>query len=272
MPVPLTDVRPQSVMLSFLGLYLRGRDAAVGLGGLIDVLGRVGVSEDAVRSTVARMVKRDLLERHPRGRKLYVGLTRRSEAVLADGHRRIWEQGAVNRDWDGAWTLVAFSLPDDRRSERHDLRTRLQWAGFGALQGGLWIAAGRRDVGAVVGSLGTEEHLSVLQGRAVEPTSGGDLVRRAFDTTDVARGYRDFLARWDAPRDTEPQLRDDLARQLLLHTDWLQAVRVDPYLPCEHLPADWPATGAERVFRRLARRWDRPAARVAADVLEMLPL
>ena len=31
---------------------------------------------------------------------------------------------------------------------------------------------------------------------------------------------------------------DDLARQLLLHTEWLQLVRQDPRLPAEHLPED----------------------------------
>ena len=132
----LSRVRPQSVMLSFLGLYLLGRDVAVSTGSLIDVLGRVGVGEEAVRSTVARMVKKELLARHRCGRQVYVGLTRRSHDVLEEGRRRIWDQGATNRTWDGTWTVVAFSLPDQRRSERHDLRTRLHWAGFGPLQGG----------------------------------------------------------------------------------------------------------------------------------------
>src|SRR5688572_18009480 len=105
-------------MLSFLGLYLRGRDVAVSTRSLIEVFRRVGVGEEAVRSTVARMVKKDLLARHPSGRQVYVGLTPRSRAVLEEGYQRIWEQGAANRSWDGTWTVVAFSLPDDRRSER----------------------------------------------------------------------------------------------------------------------------------------------------------
>ncbi|MEU2129889.1 hypothetical protein [Streptomyces sp. NPDC018352] len=33
---------------------------------------------------------------------------------------------------------------------------------------------------------------------------------------------------------------DDLGRQLLLHTDWLDLVRRDP-----HLPEDWPTARAE---------------------------
>jgi len=262
-------VRPQSVLLGFLGLYLRGRDVAVSTGSLIEVLRRVGVGEVAVRSTVARMVKKGLLARHRSGRQVYVGLTARSQDVLEEGHRRIWEQGATNRSWDGTWTVVAFTLPDDRRSARHELRTRLQWAGFGPLQGGLWVAAGRRDVEAVAPP-DLREHVVALAGEVVAPTGAEEIIRRAFDTAEIAAAYRQFLARWPGANGSGPP--DDLARQLLLHTDWLGAVRRDPHLPVQHLPEGWPAVEAERVFRRLAADLERPAAAEAARVLDLLQL
>jgi phenylacetic acid degradation operon negative regulatory protein len=270
--VELTNVRPQSVMLSFLGLYLRGREVAVSIGSLIEVFSGVGVSEEAVRSTVARMAKRGLLSRHPRGRRVYVGLTPRSAEVLDEGHRRIWGQGAVNRDWDGTWTVVAFSLPDERRGERHDLRTRLQWAGFGPLQGGLWVAAGGRDVPAALAPLELDGHVVALAGEAVAPSDPGAIVRRAFDLPAVAAEYEDFLVHWRGPAEVTTALPDDLARQVLLHTDWLNALRRDPLLPLEHLPADWPAVEAEQVFRERAEEWGPAAGRQAERVLDLLEL
>jgi phenylacetic acid degradation operon negative regulatory protein len=260
------------MMLSFLGLYLRAREVAVSTGSLIEVFRRGGVGEEAVRSTVTRMVQRDLLGRHRQGRKLYVGLTPRSSEVLADGHRRMWEEGAVNRSWDGTWTVVAFTLPDERRSDRHELRSKLHWAGFGPLQGGLWIAAGHRDVASVLGSLDLDGHLVVLGGETLAPTEPGEIVARGFDTTEIARGYDEFLAHWADPAEPGAGLPDDLARQLLLHTDWLSSVRRDPHLPAQHLPADWPAIRAERVFRSLAETWRLPAAREAEEVLDLLEL
>jgi phenylacetic acid degradation operon negative regulatory protein len=270
--VELSKVRPQSVLLSFLGLYLRGREVAVSTGSLIEVLRRVGVGEEAVRSTVNRMVKKELLARHKSGRQVYIGLTPRSQDVLEEGHRRIWEQGATNRSWDGTWTIVAFTLPDERRSERHELRTRLQWAGFGPLQGGLWVAAGRRDVEDAVAALDVREHLVALAGEAVAPSAPGEVIRRAFDTAALARAYRQFLENWAGTRDVVTELPDDLARQLLLHTDWLGAVRRDPHLPVEHLPEGWPAVEAQKVFRRLAAAWERPAAAEAGGVLDLMEL
>ncbi len=263
------SARPQSLMFSFLGIYVLHRDVAVYSGSVIDVFARLGVSEEAVRSTLARMVKRNLLVRHRRGRKVYFGLTPRAVEVLEDGRERVWKTGAVNRDWDGTWTVVGFSLPDSRRSTRHDLRSRLIWNGFGLLQSGLWIAPGTKEVAEVLASLELGDNVTVLTARAFEPTDAADLVRKAFDTEQIARRYGAFLAQWDVPRPL-PGAPDDLARQLLLHTDWLQLVRQDPLLPTEHLPEDWPAIRAEQVFHTLARDYEPRAAALAAAVLDEL--
>ncbi|MBB6345551.1 PaaX family transcriptional regulator [Nonomuraea muscovyensis] len=260
--------RPQSLMFSFLGIYVLERDVAVYSGSVIDVFARLGVTEEAVRSTLTRMTKRGLLTRHRQGRKTYFGLTPHAADVLEDGRQRVWETGAVNRDWDGTWTLVAFSMPDSRRSTRHDLRSQLIWAGFGLLQNGLWIAPGVKDVTAIVTELGLDDHVTVLAARALKPTESADLVHAAFDTQQIAARYHAFLDRWDTAG-PQAALSDDLARQLLLHTDWLHLVRQDPHLPAEHLPEDWPAIRAEHVFHTLAHAYEGPARDLAARILDL---
>lgn len=263
-PTEVAAARPQSLMFSFLGIYVLGRDVAVYSGSAIDVFARLGVSEEAVRSTLARMTKRDLLTRHRRGRRAYFGLTPRAVQVLEDGRRRVRDTPAVNRDWDGTWTLVGFTLPNDRGRARHDLRARLAWADFAPLQGGLWIAAGTRDVVTALAPLGLEEHVITLQARPLGLTDSAHLVRRAFDLEAIAVRYRAFLDRWDSS--TPPNPDDELACQILLHTDWLQLVRQDPHLPAEYLPEQWPAIRAEQVFRLLDRKIA-PGARAAATAL-----
>lgn len=258
--------RPKSVMLSFLGIHLLGRATAIYSGSVIDVFGRVGVSEEAVRSTLTRMAGSGLLTRHRQGRKVYFGLSERLAAVLEDGRRRIWETGAVNRTWDGGWTLVGFSLPDTRRGDRHDLRRQLTWAGFGLVQNGLWVAPGIRDVTAIVEQLGLDGHVTVFTAHPAKPTEAAELVRKAFDTETIALRYHDFLAKWDTDRSPLP---DDLTRQLMLHTDWLHVVRQDPHLPAEHLPLDWPAIRAEQLFRKLDADFRDGAARLADETLEL---
>ncbi|MGY1763363.1 PaaX family transcriptional regulator C-terminal domain-containing protein [Geodermatophilus sp. SYSU D00779] len=267
---PAGAPRPQSLLLTFFGGYVLGRGVAVSTGSVLEVLGRVGVSEHAVRSTLSRMARRDLLRRVRQGRQVYLGLTPRSREVLRDGETRVWRVGAVNTHWDGAWTLLGFSLPDAQRSQRHELRSRLLWAGFGPLQGGLWVAPSGADVSAVAGNPGLSAHIRVFTARALPPTDVDAMVRDAWDLDAIAARYRGFLERWEAP-ERRPELPDALARQLALQTDWLRVIRQDPRLPVQHLPEGWPAERAQRLFLGLHAELDDEARAVVADVLDVVP-
>ncbi len=272
-PSPDTDLgalRPQALLLTFFGGYILGRRVHVATASVLDVLGRVGVSEDATRSTLSRMARGGLLHRVRRGRSVYLGLTPRSREVLHDGEFRVWRMGAVNTHWDGTWTLLGFSLPDSWQRQRHVLRSRLLWAGFGALQGGLWIAPSPVEVEPLLDGLEAAAHVKVFQARALPPTDVDELVRDAWDLAAVAARYERFLDRWDgsAPPDGPA---DSLARQLLLQAEWLQVVRRDPRLPREHLPADWPAERAQRVFRSVYAELDPAARAITAELLDTIP-
>jgi phenylacetic acid degradation operon negative regulatory protein len=261
--------RPQALLLAFFGAYLLGRGVHVATSSVIEVLDRVGVSEHATRSTLSRMARRDLLRRVRHGRQVYLGLTGRSREVLLDGRARMWHTGVVNDHWDGTWTMLSFSLPDSWQRQRHELRSRLLWAGFGPLQGGLWIAPSKVEFAAVGDGLEAAAHVKVFEARALPPTDVDALVRDAWDLDAVAARYRSFLDRWSDPT-RRPKLPDDLATQLLLETHWLQVIRRDPRLPVQHLPADWPAEPAHRLFRALHAELD-PQARAAATRLDVIP-
>ena len=262
--------RPQSLLLTFFGGYVLGRGVHVATASVLDVLSRAGVSEQATRSTLSRMARRGLLQRVQRGRRVYVGLTPRSREILHDGETRVWRIGAVNTHWDGNWTLLGFSLPEAWQQQRHVLRSRLLWAGFGGLQGGLWIAPSTVDVRPLVEDLGLVDHVKVFQARAMPPTDVDDLVRDAWDLDTLAERYRRFLSRWDVPKPL-PDLPDSLARQLLMQTEWLQVIRQDPRLPQQHLPDDWPAERAQRTFRALHADLEPAARATTAEVLDTIP-
>jgi phenylacetic acid degradation operon negative regulatory protein len=267
---PVGAPRPQALLLTFFGGYVLGRGFAVATGSVLEVLRRVGVSEHATRSTLSRMARRGLLRRERRGRQVYLALTPRSREILRDGSVRIWRAGAVNRDWEGTWTLLGFSLPESWQRQRHELRSRLLWAGFGPLQGGLWIAPSGTDPVVVTGDPELAGHIRVFTARALPPTDVDGLVRDAWDLDAVAARYRGFLGRWQAP-DRRPRLPDGLAQQLALQADWLQVIRRDPRLPVGHLPEGWPAEPAQDLFYALNAEYDDEARAVAAELLDVLP-
>jgi phenylacetic acid degradation operon negative regulatory protein len=266
-----TWIRPQALLLTFCGGYLLGRDEAVFSGSFVEVLSRLDVGEHAARSTLARMTRRGLLTRHRRGKRVYFGLTPHATEVLQDGAERIWGRGAVNRDWDGHWTLLGFSLPENRRADRHLLRSRLLWAGFGMLQNGLWISPSTVDVSRTLGDLDVLDHIRIFRADTLAPTDTAEMIRGTWDLPALAARYQQFLSRWDAAEPL-PEAADDLTRQLLLFTDWLLLLRHDPYLPLAHLPADWPAIRAEQVANRLRERYEAPARKIADTLIDSIPL
>ncbi|SDH03248.1 PaaX family transcriptional regulator [Nonomuraea jiangxiensis] len=261
-------MRPQSVILTFLGDHVYGRGVCVSSKSFIEAFAKVGISEEATRSTLARMVRRGLLRRQRSGRRMYFGLTPASTEVLTDGERRIWRSGVVN-DADGdRWTLVGFSLPESWQRQRHELRSRLIWAGFGPLQNGLWIAPGDVDAAGVIKDLGA--NVKVFAAEPRPPTDMQALVGDAYDLAGLGERYRAFLRRWDRA-DPAPDAPDDLARSMTLLTGWLQIIRTDPRLPLRYLPHDWPAEKAQRVCHTLHERFRPEAAALAERLMETVP-
>ncbi|MFD8049425.1 PaaX family transcriptional regulator C-terminal domain-containing protein [Streptomyces sp. Tu102] len=260
--------RPQSLMLAFFGNHvLEEGDVGVYSGSIIDVLGRVGVGEQAVRSTLTRMVNRGLLRRRREGRRMFFGLTPQATRVLQDGRTRIWQQGAVNDDWDGSWTLLGFSLPDSWKRQRHDLRSRLTWSGFGALYSGLWIAPGNIDVSGVVEELDLAAHVKIFHAQADVATDIELMIRDTWDLESIATRYVLFDKRWTAHLDAGAG-DDPIGTRLRLVSEWLWTIRADPRLPARHLPPEWPARPAQETFRRVADHTAGPAREMAHELLE----
>lgn len=262
-----TWLRPQSIVFTLLAEHALGRNVAIFSGSYIDALARVGVGEHATRSTLTRMARRGLLAKQRRGRKVYLRMTPRCEAILEDGGRRIWQTGAVNTDEVGRWTILTFSMPESWQRQRYDLRSRLAWAGFGPLQNGVWLAPAEVDVTAIVEELGLVEHVRVFHADPAPPTVPADAIRDAFDLDALAERYRSFLTSWEGVEQTE----DPLALTLLLSTQWLRTIHDDPRVPVTHLPDDWPAAQAQERFRALHGRHDAAARQLAADLLEVIP-
>ncbi|PAZ12544.1 PaaX family transcriptional regulator [Streptomyces sp. SA15] len=265
------QLRPQSLLLAFFGDHvLEEGPVCVYSGSIIDVLGRVGVGEQAVRSTLTRMVGRGLLQRQRQGRRMYFGLTPHATQILHDGRTRVWETSAVNDDWDGTWTLLGFSLPEAWQRQRHDLRSRLTWSGFGPLYSGLWIAPGRVDVSEIVAELGIAAHVKIFHACADAATDVDVMIRDTWDLETIAARYIAFENRWISH--VGDTTLDPLATHLRLVAEWLGTIRTDPRLPVRHLPPDWPARSAEKTFRRLAEQTGEPGRRVAAELLETTPV
>ncbi|MFJ4961768.1 PaaX family transcriptional regulator C-terminal domain-containing protein [Streptomyces sp. NPDC088729] len=256
---------PRSLIVTLYGAYGRpADDAPFPVSELIRLLHAAGVDAPSVRSCVSRLKRRGLLvaTRAADGSAAYA-LSPDARQLLDDGDRRIYRRPAP-RLADG-WVLAVFSVPEEERSKRHLLRSRLARLGFGTAAPGVWIApAGLyEETRHTLERLELAAYVDLFRGEHLGFAATRRSVARWWDLEQVARLHRDFLELhepvlrdWESPGRAEGADRpQDAYRDYLLALDsWRQLPYADPGLPPELLPGDWPGGRAAQVFRQLHER------------------
>ena len=250
-------IRTQILVFTLFGEYVVPRGGSAWTASLLHLLGALGVSERAARSTLSRMSQKGWLRSTRDGRHSCYEVTRRGLRVVRGGEVRIFEprRGA----WDGKWHLVVYSIPEGKRLLRSRLRTRLGWLGFGRLAPGAWISPTDRqeEVEADLDDLGARAYAVYFAGSRLPSIEGGDIVRRCWDLKSLNRDYTRFLRSFEpaykkageAFRQGRPLAAAEcFRRRFLLTLDYAQFPRRDPNLPEPLLPSDWLGTRAAQVF------------------------
>jgi phenylacetic acid degradation operon negative regulatory protein len=242
------------VLLTVLGEYVLPRDGGVWQETLVAALGALGYREQTARQALARSVAGGWLRSERHGRRARVSLTAETARMLHTGAERIYSFGAP-WEWDGRWLLVVLRVPEERRELRHQLRTRLAWAGFGSLGGGLSITPHverEQELRELAQNGSAAELLSFRAeiGALGEPER---MLAEAWDLEGVAAAYQDFVATFTRrrPRSPEAVFR---AQTLLVH-QWRKFPFLDPDLPESILPARWPRARAHAVFQDRHAAW-----------------
>ena len=86
------------------------------------------------------------------------------------------------------WSLVAFSIPEDHRAARDELRKALRWLGFAPLYDGLWVSP-RDHAGEVIGYLKDLGITTATAFRASAVPADGEIPARAWDLGGLRERY-----------------------------------------------------------------------------------
>jgi len=261
-------LRAQDMVFTLFGDALLRREEPVRAGALVTLLGRLGMRPMAVRTTLSRMTRRGWLAVERDGPRSYYGLTRRARRLLEEGRERIYHPPR-EEPWDGAWTLITYSVPESRRRRRDSFRDRLTWLGCGMVTSGLWITPHdiRREVARLAAELGIAKNVEVFRAEHVSGSEQRALIARSWDLAALDARYAAFVRRWRpiAARDARPGARpepaDCFVRRFALVHEWRTFPLVDPYLPAPLLPAGWHGRTAAKLFDRYHAFLSAPAER-----------
>lgn len=251
-----------------------------------------GQTTEQVRSCLRRLTAEGLIERTTASPASYQATEAGRVALGVDRTRMAYAQDAAGRGWDRQWRMVAFAVPEERRSARDALRDRLVGLGGAAVQGGLYVSPHpwHDDVIAEAKRLDIAEQVTTAV--ADELTVGGvgdprDLATGLWPLDELAVEYSAFVTRFaDVPaaltdmRKRHEKLPDAafLPGALAMAVEFQRTFERDPLLPPELLPRPWPGRAARELLlksRRLAlsvrQTPGRPALfRLYDEILESL--
>jgi phenylacetic acid degradation operon negative regulatory protein len=238
----VTPARPQDLLVTVLGDYLLPGDGGISPGALVALLAELGTSAPAARMALSRLCTSQLIARTRQGPATHYRLTEHGRRVLEEGRDRIFGFG-LKPAWDGTWTLLMYTVPEQQRTLRHDLRRRLRFLGFTALHPATWIAPRDRtpDLRRLLDELAAEEHSDIFIGQPAQPRRVAQAISESWELSQLASRYEGFLRSYAARRGSRRPRSDRDA--FILRTNLMHSFRqfplLDPELPDElmHQPA-----------------------------------
>jgi phenylacetic acid degradation operon negative regulatory protein len=260
----MPDHSPRHLILTLFGLYARGEATALSVRSLIALMADLEVDAAATRSSVSRLKKRGVLEPVRTDGQAGYTLSDGALGVLREGDARIWSRPRASVA-DG-WLVVVFSVPEAERGKRHELRSQLTRLGFGTAAPGVWVAPGTAydETLAALERQGLATYTELFRGAYLGSGPAAERVQEWWDLPSIAGRYDEFLADHAAlARLREAGPARAFAAYVPMLTAWRRLPYLDPGLPLEILPADWPGERAGDLFATLDGRLRNPAAKHA---------
>jgi phenylacetic acid degradation operon negative regulatory protein len=270
--IGLPSTPANSFLTDISALFVRDTGNWLPVGTWVALLGALDVTEATARSALHRYVKAGYLASETRDARTGYSMSQtwlnlmdelNEDADLMD------EAAETDEPPEAAWTLVTFSVPEERRDIRHAIRAMLGRNGFASLGNGVWIGSGARlnDMRVAIKHGGYASHIDVFTADYAGFTDVSELVRRCWDIDSIADMYRDLIGqlRTQLKQPAKPDARTfvSLVRS---HNTWRRINFADPQLSADVLPPDWPRAQAKESMRKLLTRFLEPARGYVASL------
>ena len=251
------DSRPgstTSLLRTVIGLYLREAGGWMASASLVELMLALEIPAALTRTALTRLRKKGVVVAAVRAGMAGYEVNSRAARMLERGDRRIRTPRSM--DAHDPWCLVSFSLPESERERRHQLRRQLHWTGCGMVSPGLWVAPDylRKEVEEILESLGLGER-AVLFTTSRPHVTGElrDVVAAWWDLGAIKSLYLNFIKFTEiiSADNVKPDAQA-FATYVNLIDRWRMIPYLDPGLPADCLPADWPGGQGVELFQRIS--------------------
>jgi phenylacetic acid degradation operon negative regulatory protein len=252
----LAEAQPRQLIVTIYGLYAREQPNWLPIASVVRLMADLGVDGQAVRSSISRLKRRDILHSLRIDGAAGYALSPSMLEIMREGDRRIFDQRPASLA-DG-WVQVVFTVPEAERGKRHELRTRLAGLGFGPVAPGVWLAPGALagEVSDVLARRQLSGYVDIFSSQYLGYADLPERVRDWWDLDDLAVKYAQFVSRYlPVSRRLARQPPDGsraFAEYVRMLTTWRRLRYLDPGLPVEVLPARWDGVAAAELFAQLS--------------------
>lgn len=283
LPRPQQGAHSQQLLSVLLGDYWYTRNEPIPSAALVSLLQVFGISVGGARAAIQRLAQRGFFAAHREGRSTSYSVQPYITEAVSERTANIFMADHYASQWDGRWTVVAYSLMESERHKRNLLRELLRRKRFGNLYDGVWIRPGMHEgvVEAIreeIGDTGAAGELTCFVD-AMLPAGAmsSGAVAAAFNLEGVADGYREFIDHWrpyaqdlasaSFGAGTLKTPEEALQMRTSLMREWRELRHADPLLPPEILGLDFPVTEAARVCAFLYDALGKPAEEAFRNML-----
>jgi phenylacetic acid degradation operon negative regulatory protein len=259
---PRSGSSAKALLLTVLGEFTLPAGGVLWTSTAVRALATLDVEERNARQALARLADQGVVASERHGQKARWRLTADGRRLLTTGTDRIYDFGRDAEVWDGRWLVVNCAVPEEQRAKRLQLRTQLEFAGFGFLAPSVALTPHterEREANAILDALDLSGSALVIRGELGDAVDPHELLRRAWDLDALADGYAEFMAAF-ADRAPTTDVGRFAALVELVHA-WRRFPFVDPEIPARLLPQRWPGKRARRLFDARHRAWSPGAQR-----------
>ncbi|MUK88664.1 phenylacetic acid degradation operon negative regulatory protein PaaX [Ornithinibacillus sp. L9] len=266
----------RSMIFTLYGDYIRHYGNVIWIGSLIRLLKEFGHNEQSVRAAISRMSKQGWVQSEKRGNKSYYSLTERGKKRMEEASKRIYKLESPS--WDGDWRMLVYTIPEEKRHLRDELRKELVWSGFGLLSNSCWITPNplEEQVQNLIEKYNIAPYVSFFRATYEGLQTNKSLVEKCWDLDNINEKYSQFIQEYSQKYilDKNKLEKGDMSDgncfvecALLVH-EYRKFLFVDPSLPQELLPEKWLGDSAATLFNDYYHMLAKPAKRFFEAVFE----
>lgn len=266
----------QSMIFTIYGDYIRNYGNKIWIGSLIRLLKEFGHNEQGVRVAVSRMVKQGWIQSEKQGNKSFYFLTDRGVNRIEEAANRIYKMNP--HEWDGKWRILMYTIPEEKRQIRDELRQELLWSGFGSFSNSCWISPNNleKEVKLLIEKYDISEYVDFFVSDYIGPKDNQSLMEKSWPLEEIKSKYEEFISKYSKQFIVHQSVisRGEMSdsecfveRTKLIH-EYRKFLFIDPGLPKELLPPKWSGDHATLLFSEYYKILAEPASRFFEDVFQ----